>query len=119
MELRHPALEHGSSRAGRWLRARRLRLALWIAVVEGLLILFDVIAGWAALVVGAAIVVFYLMLGRNLRIDALRQASWVAALSQLLVALVPVLVFVAFGLALTVLAVLAAIALVALLADRR
>ena len=52
-------------RAGRWLRERRLRLALWIAVVEGLLVVFDVIPGWPALVVGALVVVFYVFVGRS------------------------------------------------------
>ena len=29
------AIEHGSTRPGRWLRERRLRLTYWIAAVEG------------------------------------------------------------------------------------
>jgi hypothetical protein len=119
VELRHPALDHGSSRTGRWLRARRLRLALWIAVAEGLLVILDVIGGWTALFVGAAVIVFYLAVGRNLRPDTLRQASWVAALSQVLVALVPVLLFFVGVLAVLALAVLAVVAVVALMADRR
>jgi hypothetical protein len=113
------AIEHRSSRAGRWLRARRLRLALWIAVGEGLLVIFDVIPRWTALLVGALILAFYLFLGRRLRSDAGRQATWVAAASQVFVALVPVLLFFVGILAVIALAVLAAIALVALLADRR
>jgi hypothetical protein len=113
------AIEHRSSRTGRWLRARRLRLALWIAVAEGLLVIFDVIPGWTALLVGALILAFYLLLGRRLRSDTVRQASWVAAASQVFVALVPVLLFFVGILAVIALAVLAAIALVALLADRR
>ena len=31
------AIEHGSTRTGRWLRERRFRFTLWIATVEGLL----------------------------------------------------------------------------------
>ena len=34
------AIEHGSTRTGRWLRERRLRFTLWIAAIEGLLYLF-------------------------------------------------------------------------------
>lgn len=113
------AIEHRSSRAGRWMRARRLRLALWIAVIEGLLIVFDVIPGWIALVVGAILVAFYFFVGRRLRVDTIRQGSWVAAASQVLVALVPVvLAFVGF-LAFVILALLVLAALVALIADRR
>ena len=117
MEL--TAIEHRSSRTGRWLRARRVRLALWIAVAEGLLVIFDVIPGWTALLVGALILAFYLFLGRSLRSDTVRQVSWVAAASQVFVALVPVLLFFVGFLAVIALAVLAAVALVALLADRR
>jgi hypothetical protein len=113
------AIEHRSSRTGRWLRARRLRLALWIAVAEGLLVVFDIIPGWVALVVGAIVVAFYFFVGRGLRADTIRQASWVAAASQLMVALIPVLLFVVGTLAIIGLAILAIIALVVLFADRR
>lgn len=114
-----PVIEHRSSAAGRWLRERRVRIALWIAVVEGLLVLFDVIAGWVALLVGAAIVGFWFLAGRNLRSETVRQASWTAALSQVLVALVPVLAFVITALAVVALVVIALLALLALLANRR
>jgi hypothetical protein len=119
VELRHPALEHGTSRTGRWLRARRVRVALWIAVIEGVLVLFDVIPEWAALVTGAAVIAFYLFIGRELPSDTGRQISWIAALSQVCVALVPVLVFFIGVLAVIALALLAVVALVALFADRR
>jgi hypothetical protein len=113
------AIEHRGSRAGRWLRARRLRLALWIAVAEGLLVVFDVIPGWTALLVGALVLGFYLVVGRQLQSDVSRQASWVAAASQVLVALVPVLLFFVGVLAIVALAILAGVALIALIADRR
>ena len=119
MEWTQPALEHGESAAGRWLRARRVRIALWIAVVEGILVVVDAISGWLALLVGAAVIAFYLVIRREVRSYTARQAAWIAALSQVLVALVPVLVFVVGALALIVIGILAAIALVALLADRR
>lgn len=119
MELRHTAIDHGMSRMGRWLRARRLRVALWIAVIEGILVVFDVISGWLALLAAAIVITFYLLVGREVRSDTFRQTSWIAAMSQALVALVPVLVFVVGALALIAVAVLALIALVALVADRR
>jgi hypothetical protein len=119
MELRHAALDHGTSRTGRWLRARRFRIALWIAVIEGIAVVFDAISGWLALTIAAIVIAFYLLLGRELRQDTGRQASWIAAMSQALVALVPVLVFVVGAVALIAVAFLAVIALVALFADRR
>ena len=119
MELRRPAIEHRTSNLGRWLRERRLQLGVVIALVEGLLIVFDVIPGLLAALVAILVIVFYLAVGRNLDSDALRQASWIGALSQVFVAFVPVLLFVAAALALVALAILAVIAVFALLADRR
>lgn len=119
MELRPAVLEHGTSRSGRWLRARRLRVALWLAVIEGILVVFDVIPGWIALVAAAIAILFYVMVGRDVNSDTVRQSSWILAMSQVLVALVPVLVFVVGALALILVGVIAVVALVALFADRR
>ena len=116
MEL--PVVDPRVSRTGRWLRERRLRLAVWIAVIEGLLVIFDVIPGWFALLVGAIVVLFYVMVGRGAG-DTLAQASWTAAMSQVLVALVPIAAFVLTTLAVVVLAVIALLALALLLGDRR
>jgi hypothetical protein len=112
-------LEHRSSAGGRWLRAHRLRIALGIAVVEGLLVVLDVVDWWLALVIAAAAIVFYLVVGRDFRSYAARQASWIAAASQALVVLVPVLVVVISWLAIVALAILAVVALLMLFADRR
>ena len=119
MEVRHAALEHGTSRTGRWLRARRLWIALWIAVAEGLLVVFDVISGWIALLVAAIAILFYLLVGRELRSHTLRQSSWIRRRPRLFVALVPVLVFVVGALALIAVGLLVVLLLVMLFADRR
>jgi hypothetical protein len=116
---REPVLEHGTSRSGRWLRENRVRLALGIAVVEGVLVAFDVIDWIPALLVAALLVLFYFTYGRKLRWDWAREATWVAATSQVFVALVPVLVIVVGTLALIGVAVIAVVALVLLFADRR
>jgi hypothetical protein len=112
-------LEHRSTPGGRWLRARRLRIALGIAIVEGLLVVLDVVDWWVAIVVSIAAIAFYIVAGRNLRSYAARQASWIAAAAQALVVLVPVLVVVISWLAIVVLAILAVVALVLLFTDRR
>jgi hypothetical protein len=110
--------EHRSTRLGRWLRARRGRIALWIAVIEGVLVVFGPISRWIAVLVALGAIAFYFLAGRDLRSDAARQASWIGAASQALVLLVPVLVIVVGTLALIVVAILAVIALVALFSDR-
>jgi hypothetical protein len=112
-------VEHGSSRGGRWLRRNRLRFAFWIAVVEGVLVLFDVIPLWTALGVAALLLLFYLFVGRNVPSDAGRELSWIAALSQLLVAILPVLAALLTMVAIIALVVIAAVALALLFLDRR
>ena len=112
------AIDHRGSRTGRWLRERRLRIALWIAVVEGVLVAFKLVSWWVALPIAAVAIAFYLYAGRGLRSYTARQVSWIAATSQALVALVPVLVVVIGTLALIGVAVLAVIALVVLFTER-
>ena len=104
---------------GRWLRVNRMRIALAIAIVEGAAVVFDAISGWVAAVVAVAVIAFYFAAGRRFASDTFRQASWTAALSQVLVLLVPLLAFVLGAVALLAIGVLAAVALLALIADRR
>jgi hypothetical protein len=112
-------VEHGASRTGRWLRARRIRIALWIAVVEGAFIVFHAISWPIALIVAIAVVVLYFSAGNRLRSDVSGQIAWIAAVSQALVMLVPVLVIVVGTLALIVVGALAVVALILLFSDRR
>jgi hypothetical protein len=92
----YPVVEHRTSRAGRWLRARRLRIAFAVAVVETLLILppLEVLGWFAVLAIAAVVFAFYFFVGRKTRFDALRQLSWTAAVSQVLPLLVPVVLVV-------------------------
>jgi hypothetical protein len=113
-----PALEHGSSRMGRWLRARRVRIAFWIAVVEGLLVALHAISWWAAIAIALLVVVGWFTVGHRLSSDAARQIGWIAAVSQALVALVPIFVIIVGTLALIVVGILAVVALVLLFASR-
>ena len=112
-------VEHGSTRTGRWLRERRLRIALWIAAVEGLLIVLDQIGRWPAIIVAGAILVAYLMAGRTIRSDAGHQNMWIVAASQALVSLVPLIWwFITKVMAILIVAVLAVVALYFLFSDR-
>jgi hypothetical protein len=96
-----------------------MRIALWIAVVEGVLVLLDVIPIWTALGVAALLILFYVFVGRNLPTDSGRELSWIAAFSQLLVAILPVLVSLLTIVAIIALVVIAAVALALLFLDRR
>ena len=112
-------VEHESSRGGRWLRLHRTRLALWIAVLEAALVLFGVIPRWPAFVLALALLAFYVFVGRNIRSDAVRHVSWIGAVSQLLIVVLPALLAVVTFAAIVAVAVLAVIALSFLFLDRR
>ena len=112
-------MEHGSSSLSRWLRARRLKIALGIAAVEGLLVVLHAIPKFAALAIAAVVILVYFAFGREVRSDAARQVSWIAAASQALMVLVPVLVILIGGLAFLAVGALAVFALIVLLGDRR
>jgi hypothetical protein len=110
-------VEHGSSRGGRWLQERRVRIALWIAVVEGLLVAVHVINRWVAIIVAAAAILVYFFAGRESRSHAARQVSWILATSQAAVVLIPFLLIVVGTFALVAVGLLAIVALIVLFAE--
>jgi hypothetical protein len=112
-------LEHRTSRTGRWLREHRLRIGLGVAIFEGAAIAFDALSAWLAVAIAIAVIAFYFAAGRKFVSDTLRQLSWTAALSQVLVMLVPLVLIVFTTVVLLAVGILAAVALLALVADRR
>ena len=118
MEYGGPVVEHGSSRSARWLRARRVRIAFWIAVAEGILVVFHAISWWLAVGLAVVLVGGWFGFAHRLRSETARQVGWIAAVSQALVVLVPVLVAIVGTLALIVVAILAVVALVLLFSSR-
>jgi len=117
--IEQPALEHGTTRAGRWLRRYRTRIAFWIAVAEAILLVFHAISRWGALLVAVLVIVGYFAISSRLRSPFARDAAWIAAVSQALLALVPILVILVGTFALIAVGVLAIVALVVLFGDRR
>ena len=112
------AIEHHSSRPGRWLRQHRLRFTLAVAAVEGLLYLFHALHWWAAVLLAVIAVGFWWYAGRSSRSDLLRQASWIFAASQLLVLCVPIALAIVKAIAIGVIALLAIAALIFLFTER-
>jgi hypothetical protein len=110
-------VEHGQGAAARWLRDRRLRIALLVAFVESLLVLFSE-HGWRYVLIAVVVsLAAYWFLGRRLG-GVAYEITWVAAVSQLLAVLVPVLWVLVKTLAIIVLVGLALFLLAALLLDR-
>ncbi len=120
MAYSQPMIEGGSTRIGRWLRERRLRLALWVAVIEGLLVaLTPDLTKWTVLVIGTILLAFYIVAGRNMRWDVARQLTWIAAASQALAILVVILAFVLKLVAIVAVVIFALVALAYLFSDSR
>ena len=111
-------IEHESSQGGRWLRAHRVRAALWIAVLEVVLAAVTAsISKYTIIALGLITIPVYLIWGKDQR-GTIRQVSWIAAASQAL-AIVAVLLSHFIGFFVLVLAgIFAAVALFLIFADR-
>ena len=112
-------IEHRSTRLGRRLRDDRFRIALVVALIEGILVLFGSIDWWVVVLLAIAAVAIYALRGRGARRQEVRELSWIFAVSQVAVVLVPVLALVLTAFAMVALVVLAVVALIVLLRDRR
>jgi hypothetical protein len=112
-------IDHGTSSVGRRLRDSRLRIALVVALAEGILVLLGSIDWWIVLLLAIGAVAIYVTRGRTARRQGVREASWIFAVSQVAVVLVPALALVLTALAVVLLVIVAVVALVVLLLDRR
>jgi hypothetical protein len=120
MAVSQSAIEGGSSRAGRWLRERRLKLALWIAIAEGIVVaLRGDISRWTVVGIAALVLIIYMLTRENVRWDAARQLLWIVAASQVLAVLVVILAFIVGVVALVLVGLFALVALAYLFTDLR
>jgi hypothetical protein len=104
---------------GRWLAQRRLQIALWIAVLEGLIILVSQNISWVvALIIAVPFILFYILAGRTLESDAGRQLAWIAGASQTFVVLLAILFTIIKVIMIILIAVFALIAAMFLYSDR-
>jgi hypothetical protein len=111
-------VEHRASATARWLRERRISLAIGVAILEGVLIVAGELSKALALIVAIAVVVGYFMLSDRLKPGVGREIAWIAAVSQAIVMLVPLLVFVIGTLTLIAIAAIAVVALILLFSRR-
>src|SRR6188508_2422266 len=101
-------IEHGESRLARRVRHNRYKIALAIAVIEGILVLVGAIPWWLVVLLALGALAGYVGWGREHKSADVRLVTWTAAVSQLVVVLAAVAVV-----------AVAALALAALLLDRR
>jgi hypothetical protein len=114
-----PAIEHGTTRTGRWLRDRRFKIALWIAVLEGVVAaVAPGVSRWTIVAVAVLSIALYVAAGRTTRWDAGHQLSWILAASQALAVIVTILSWFIVWAALLLVAIFAVVALVILFTDR-
>ncbi|HEX4929176.1 MAG TPA: hypothetical protein VFV62_00605 [Gaiellaceae bacterium] len=112
-------IEPGSNRLGRALREKRLRIALLVALVEGVLVLVGEIPWWSVVLIAIVAVAIYVSAGRKAGREEVRELAWIFAVSQLAVVLVPALALLLTAFAVVALILVAVVALVVLLRDRR
>jgi len=116
----HRVIDAHSSRASRWLRERRLRLALWIAVLEGVVVAVrGDISRWTVLLLAVGVLAIYVALRERVHWDAGRQVLWIVAASQALALLVVIVAFIVGVIALVLVGLFALAALVYLFSDLR
>ena len=116
---RGEAVEHGTTRLGRWLQTRRIRITLWIAVLEGIIVaLAHDLSRWTVIAIAVPVLALYLFWGREARSHTWRQILWIAGASQALAVVVVILAFILDWLALLLAAIFAAVALLFLFSDR-
>ena len=112
-------LEHRERRLTRRVRQHRFRFALAIAAVEAILVIGGVMPWWLVVLFALGAVAAYAGWGREHESSDVRVLTWTAAVSQLLVVLVPVLAGALVVLAAVAVVLLAAVVLAAILLDRR
>jgi hypothetical protein len=101
------------------LNSSRFKLALGIAVAEGIIVAFAKdFSAWTVIIISAPIIAFYFLAGRTLDSRTARDASWVAAAAQALAVCLCIIWLVVGSLALIGAGILAAIVLVLLFGER-
>jgi hypothetical protein len=112
------ALEHSSSKPGRYLREHRLRLTIWIGAGEGLLTLLGLIPHLAVYILAAVAIAFWALVGRKYDSATARNLSWIFAASQAIAVLIPSVLHIARWIAVSAIILAAVVGLVFLFTER-
>jgi hypothetical protein len=109
-----PRSEHG-----RWFYARRLKIALGIAVLEGIYVAFaNDFSQWTVIIISIPVIAFYVFAGRSLNSDTGRQLAWIAAASQAFTVILCVVAKLIGKTSLIAVGIFAAIAVVLLIGEK-
>jgi hypothetical protein len=114
----NPPVPDGTGKPS-WLSVNRLKVALGIAVVEGILVaLENDFSRWTVIVLAIPIVLFYLLAGRSLDSQLGREISWVLAMSQALAVVAAIIAITIPAIALVLAGIFGVVALYLLYHDR-
>ncbi len=106
-------------RSGGWLGQRRIKFALGIAVVEGIVVAIEKdFTRWTLIIISAPIILFYLLAGRSLESRTGRQLAWIAAAAQAFAVVLCIVALIIGAFVLIVAGVFAAVALFLLFGER-
>jgi hypothetical protein len=104
---------------GRWFYGRRLKIALGIAVAEGIFVaLANDFSQWTVIAISIPVILFYVFAGRTLSSDLGRQISWIAAASQAFTVILCVVAKLIGKTSLIVVGIFAVIAVILLIGER-
>jgi hypothetical protein len=110
---------HERSGTALWLEARRLKIAVGLAVLEGIIVALEKdFTRWTVIIISAPIIAFYVFAGRSLQSDTGRQLAWIAAATQAFAILICVVALLIGSFALIGAGILAAVAVILLLGER-
>ena len=113
------AADHERSSTAVWLERRRLKIAIGLAVLEGIIVALEKdFTRWTVIIISAPIIAFYVFAGRSLQSDTGRQLAWVAAATQAFAILICVVALLIGSFALIAAGLLAAVAVILLLGER-
>jgi hypothetical protein len=102
-----------------WLRANRIKIALGIALVEGIFVaLEEDFSRVTVIVIAIPVVLFYLLAGRSLDSPTGREISWILAMSQALAVVAAIIAITIPLIALVLAGVFGVVAVYLLLHDR-
>jgi hypothetical protein len=102
-----------------WLEQRRLKIAIGLAVLEGIIVAVERdFTRWTVIIISVPIIAFYVFAGRSLKSDTGRQLAWIAAATQAFAILICVVALLIGSFALIGAGILAAVAVILLLGER-
>ena len=113
------AADHERSSTALWLEQRRLKIAIGLAFLEGIIVALSAdFTRWTVIIISAPIIAFYVFAGRSLQSDTGRQLAWIAAATQAFTILLTIVALLIGSFALIAAGLLAAVAVILLLGER-